>query len=203
MAIPERFAEVVADLNAELAPRGFSLVIQPGLENRALLTGGELEEVIQVRRFLNHGFGHATHSGIILAMSPRGVELTIEHNFEIVLASSSFDPQALLRTLLRAAADVLERHRKFIADANPLHQKLLQVRESIVQAGFYLVPTHFVTNLETRRELKRTTKERVDLISVTLGEGGQLVATTLHCVFDQPIPVGTALKVMGIGLPRT
>jgi len=56
--------------------------------------------------------------------------------------------------------------------------------------------------LESYRELKRTTRERTDLIGVTLDDDGQLVCSRLSCAFPAPIPFPIALKVMSLGVAR-
>ena len=196
------FPEMVADLNARLAPSGYALVEHPEQAPKVLLTHPGIEEVIRTRAFLNHGLGGHSDSCVVLGLSARRTELVLECNFEAVLSLAAFDAPRLAEALREAGEKVLARHRQFLAESNPLHQKLLEYREAITQAGFHLEPSHFVTNLETHRELKRTTPDRVDRIGVAVNEEGQLVATRLDCVFTNPIPFGTALKVMGLGLGR-
>jgi hypothetical protein len=191
---------MAAELNQLLAPGGFSLVERSG---RFLLTHPEIEEVIQVRAFLSHGLRGATDSGIVLSLSRKKQELVIEADFKLLVACNSFEPELLAEILMKAGREILDAHRKFIQASNPLHRMLLEHREAITLAGFYLEPTFFVANLETYRELRRVTSERIDLIGVTLDPQGQLVATKLKCAFNQPVPFATALKVMGIGVARS
>jgi len=202
MAFTEGFTGMVAELNGLLAPHGFALVEQPGPSAGALLTHPEIEEVVKTRKFLNHGLGATPDSGIVLSLSRKRPELVLESGFKVVLSCHSFEPEPLAQALMRAGQDVMESNRKFIAASNPLHRKLLEHREAITQAGFRLEPTFFIANLETYRELKRVTRERTDLIGVTLDEQGQLVATRLSCAFIQPVPFPLALKVMSLGVSR-
>jgi hypothetical protein len=202
MAFTEGFTGMVAELNGLLAPHGFALVEQPGPSAGVLLTHPEIEEVVKTRKFLNHGLGATPDSGIVLSLSRKRPELVLESGFKVVLSCHSFEPEPLAQALMRAGQDVMESNRKFIAASNPLHRKLLEHREAITQAGFRLEPTFFIANLETYRELKRVTRERTDLIGVTLDEQGQLVATRLSCAFIQPVPFPLALKVMSLGVSR-
>jgi hypothetical protein len=202
MAITLAFAEMVADLNGLLAPHGYSLAELPDLPGRALLTHPEIEEVIKTRKFLNHGLGATPDSGIVLSLAHRKPELVLESGFKILLACQSFEPGPLARALMQAGQEVLDTNRKFIADSNPLHRKLLEHREAITQAGFQLEPTFFVANLEAYRELKRVTRERTDVIGVALDEAGELVTTRLSCAFNSPVPLPVALKVMGLGVAK-
>jgi hypothetical protein len=203
MAFTQSLAEMAADLNGRLAPHGFALAAHPDGSGRLLLTHPDLEAVVQARAFLNHGLCGATHSGIVLELSRKKPELVLESGFKQLVACSSFEPELLAEILLQTGRDVLKASRKFLQDANPLHQQLLAHREAITQAGFYLEPTFFVANLETYRELRRITSERIDLIGVSLDGQGQLVATKLKCAFNQPVPFATALKVMGLGVARS
>jgi hypothetical protein len=193
---------MVTKLNVQLAPLGFSLAVLPGEEGKAVLAGAELEDVMRTRAFLNHGSGLFPDSGIILSLSARETELVLEYNFETLLTATSFQPGTLVRALLEAGERVLQRYRKFVAESNPLHQKLLEQRETITQAGFHLVPTHFVANFETRREIKRTTLDRVDLVEVALDGEGELAATHLVCAFAKPIAFATLMKALGQGVAK-
>jgi hypothetical protein len=202
MAFSKSFAEMVADLNRLLAPHRFALVERPDPNGRALLTHPELEEVVKTRMFLNHGLGGTSNSGVFLGLSHKRNELVLESGFKIILACQAFEPDLLTRALMKAGLDLLETNRKFIADSNPLHRRLLEHREAITQAGFRLEPTFFIANLESYRELKRVTRDRTDLIGVTLDEAGDLVTTRLSCAFSTPVPFPVALKVMSLGLAR-
>jgi len=202
MVLTQGFAGMVAELNDLLAPHGFSLAELPGQSASALLSHPQIDEVVKTRKFLNHGLGATPDSGIILGLSRRK-ELVLESGFKILLTCPSFEPEALARALMQAGWEVLESNRRFIAASNPLHRKLLEHRDAITQAGFRLEPTFFIANLETFRELKRVTRERTDLIGVSLDDQGQLVATRLSCAFTQPVPFQAALKVMSLGIAKT
>jgi len=202
MGFAKCLMEMVAELNERLAPHGFSLVERPAGSGRILLTHPDIEEVIRARAFLNHGLGGASDSGIVLGLSRKKPELSIESGFKTILVCNAFEPDLLAQALMQAGRDILNGHKKFIKSSNPLHLKLLEQRETISKAGFYLEPTFFVANLESYRELRRTTSERIDLIGVSLDPQGQLVATKLKCAFNRPVPFAAALKVMGIGVAR-
>jgi hypothetical protein len=197
------FTEMVAELNQRLAPHGFALVEQSDPEHKVLLTHPDLEEVIRTRTFLNHGMRGTPNSGVLLGLSHKKTELVLESGFKTLLTCREFEPEPLARAIMKAGLDVLELNRKFIASSNPLHRQLLEQREAITQAGFRLEPTFFIANLESYRELKRVTRERTDLIGVTLDEQGQLVTTKLSCAFTAPVPFPIALKVMSLGLAKS
>ncbi|MDR3673560.1 MAG: hypothetical protein P4L36_22140 [Holophaga sp.] len=203
MAFTKSFAEMVADLNQVLTPHRYSLIEQPDPNGKALLTHPDIDEVVKTRMFLNHGLCGATHSGVLLSLSHKRTELLLESGFKVLLTCHAFEPEMLAQALMKAGLDLLERTRKFIADSNPLHRQLLEHREAITQAGFRLEPTFFIANLETYRELKRVTRERTDLIGVTLDEAGQLVTARLSCAFTTPVPFPVALKVMSLGVAKS
>lgn len=195
-------AELAAQLNPALAPHGFALSERPEGSGRLLLTHPGIDEVLQARAFLNHGLHGAVDSGVTLMLT-RKQELAADCGFKRILLVREFDPELVAQALLQAGGEVLAAGREFLDEANLLHRRLLEHREAITQAGFYLEPTFFLTNLENYRELRRITPERIDLVGVTLDDQGQLVANKLKCAFHQPIPFGTALKVMGLGLSRS
>ena len=201
MTITLGLTEMVAELNVLLRPHGFSLVEQPAPGGKAHLTHPDLEEVVKTRAFLNHGLSGTCHSGIVLGLSHKPTELTVESGFKTLL-SCPFEPERLAGALMQAGQELLRSHRAFLAASNPLHLQLLEHREAITQAGFHLEPTFFVANLETYRELKRTTEDRTDLIGLSLDPEGQLVATRLQSVFTRPVPFTTAMKVMGLGVAK-
>ena len=196
------FSEMVSALNERLGPHGYALVEHPAQAGKVVLTHPDLEAMIKARAFLNHGLTVTSDSGVVLGRSPKRGELVLERTFEVILTLSVFDPDRLVAALLKAGQDLLENHRQFIASSNPLHRKLLEYREAITKAGFHLEPTHFVANLETRRQLTRITRDRADQLDVAIDPQGDLVATHLQCAFSSPIPFTTALKVMGLGLPK-
>lgn len=203
MAFTKCMNEMAAELNERLAPWGFALVERPEHSGRVLLTHPDIEEVIRSRAFLSHGLRGAADSGIVLGLSRKKQELIIESGFKVLVACLAFEPELLVEILMKAGQDILDTHNKFIQESNPLHRKLLEHREAITQAGFYMEPTFFVANLETYRELRRVTSERIDLIGVSLDQQGRLVSTKLKCAFNQPVPFATAMKVMELGVART
>jgi len=202
MAFSMSLAEMVAELNGLLRPLGYALIAQPGQGSKYLLTHPDLDEVVKARQFLNHGLSGACHSGIILALSPKRSELTVESGFKLLATCHNFEPELLAEVLARAGQEAVRSHEALLAEANPLHRKLLEYREAITQAGFHLEPTFFVANLENYRELKRSGPDRDDLIGVTLDCDGQLAVSKLRSAFAEPIPFATALKVMALGRVR-
>jgi hypothetical protein len=202
MAFTESFAEMVAELNRLLTPHRYVLVAQPDPNGKALLTHPDIEEVVKTRMFLNHGLGGTSTSGVLLGLSHKKSELVLESGFKVLLSCHAFEPDLLAQALMKAGRDLLEMNKKFIAESNPLHRQLLEHREAITQAGFRLEPTFFIANLESYRELKRITRERTDLIGVSLDDSGQLVATRLSCAFTTPVPFPAALKVMSLGMAK-
>jgi len=68
MPFAQSFAEMVAELNARLAPSGHALAALPDQGPRALLTHPAIDEVIRTRTFLNHGLGSHSDSGVVLGL---------------------------------------------------------------------------------------------------------------------------------------